>query len=297
MLRPTLTILGGAAIVFVHAGAASATGWLPSPNTSARCATSDAAPIFGYTAAVQGDCELKQQSPLQPAEAARAHTNAGPAPVPAYTCSYVDVQSTVPGGEMFKSCTGSLSAAAPDQPLPVPFLVPKPTPGPPEPAAKNLALSELRNLHLAPPVLRLSPGLNQPQVVNADAWYWLDSAFWQPVSSSVSSAGTTVTVTATPVTATWTSGDGGSVTCAGAGTPYPFGASDPPAQSPTCGHAFTRASAGFPGGVYPLTAQVSWQVGWRASYGETGTFPAMATSATAQVRVVEVQALVTGVRS
>jgi len=294
MLRSALTILGGAAIVFVHVGAASASGWLPAPNTSALCGTSDATPVSGYTSAVQGDCELKQERAARPA-AGKAHTSGSP--VPDYSCSYVDVQSTVPGGDMFKSCTGSLSAAAPDQPLPVPFLVPKPTPGPPAPAAKNLALSELRNLHLAPPVLRLSPGLNQPQVVNAAAWYWLDAAFWRPVSSSVSGAGMSVTVTATPVTATWTSGDGGSVTCAGPGTPYPFGAANPPAQSPTCGHAFTRASAGFPGGVYPLTSQVSWQVGWRASDGEAGTFPAMATSATAQVRVVEVQALVTGVRS
>jgi hypothetical protein len=106
-----------------------------------------------------------------------------------------------------------------------------------------------------------------------------------------------VTVTATPASVTWTSGDGGSVTCAGPGMPYPVGDPNPPAQSPTCGHAFTRSSTGFPGGVYPLTAQVSWQISWQASNGQTGTLPSLTTSATAQVRVVEVQALVTGVRS
>jgi hypothetical protein len=246
----------------------------------------------GYTGDVQGDCDIKQESVSRPAEKTQTTTSSAPA----YVCSYVNVQSAVPGGSMFKSCVGSMNSMAPDQPLPVPFFVP-PASSAPAPTAKTLARSELRNLHLAPPVLRLSPGLDQPQVVNANAWFWLDPAFWQPVASSVSSAGLTVTVTATPVSAMWTSGDGGSVTCAGAGTPYPVGDPNPPAQSPTCGRAFTRASAGFPGGVYPLTAQVSWQIGWRASNGETGTFPPMMTSATAQVRVVEVQALVTGVRS
>ena len=197
---------------------------------------------------------------------------------------------------MIKNCVGDLSAATPDQPLPVPFFVPLPSSSP-APTAKSLAQSELRNLHLAPPQLRLSPGLDQPQVVNVSAWYWLDSSSWQPVAASVSNAGLTVTVTATPVSVTWSSGDGGSVTCAGPGTPYPVGDPNPPGQSPTCGHAFSRASDGFPGKAYPLTAQVSWQVSWRASNGEAGTFPPMTTSATAQVRVVEVQALVTGVRT
>lgn len=283
MLRTALTVVASAAIVVVHAGDASADGWLPAPNTSALCGTFNVTPAAGYTGAVQGDCEIKQEDISRPVKKAQAIASSPPDD----SCSYT-------GGYVVKSCVGSLNLMAPGH-LPVPF--------PPAPAAasaptaKALALTELRNLHLAPPALRLSPGLDQPQVVNADAWYWLDPSFWQPVSASVSSAGLSVTVTATPATATWTSGDGGSVTCSGPGTAYPVGAPNPPAQSPTCGHAFTRSSSGFPGGMYSLRAQVSWQIGWRASNGETGTFPAMTTSATAQVRVVEVQALVTGVRS
>ncbi|MEY9889257.1 hypothetical protein ABIA31_002905 [Catenulispora sp. MAP5-51] len=294
MLRPALALLGSVAIVVAHGGDASAGDLLPAPGTSALCGTSDAKPTAGYTAAIQGDCEITQDGVASPARKAQSIASSPPA----YSCSFTSVPNpnVAGGGYMVKNCVGDGNAATPDQPLPVPFLVPLDDSSS-APTAKSLALSELRNLHLAPPMLRLSPGLDQPQVVNADAWYWLDPASWRPVTATVSNAGLTVTLTATPTLATWTSGDGGSVNCAGAGTPYPVGDPNPPAQSPTCGHAFTRASDGFPGGVYPLTARESWQINWQASNGESGTFPSMTTSSTAQVRVVEVQALVTGVRT
>lgn len=299
MLRAAFTLVGCAALIVVGASGAGASDWLPDPHTSASCNTSGAAPTSGYTSAVQGDCGVASDGSSRPA--AHAKTSTGSA-AKYMSCSYVYVPGTLPNpdasGPYFRSCEPSATpvdnSMSTDPTMKMPILVPVPAP---PPTAEALARSEVRNLHMAPPALHLSPGLDQPQVVNADAWYWLDSASWAPVSASVSSSGLTVTVTATPATATWTSGDGGSVMCAGPGTPYPAGDANPPAQSPTCGHAFTRASTAFPGGTYPLTAQVSWQITWRASDKESGTLPPLTTSATAQLRVVEVQALVTGVRS
>ena len=57
-----------------------------------------------------------------------------------------------------------------------------------------------------------------------------------------------MTTAVTPVSVTWHPGDGSTVTCHGAGTPY-TSADNPASASPDCGHTYTRSSAGQPGGV------------------------------------------------
>lgn len=309
MLKNALRLVASAAPLLCSVGAASASDLSPTGTAGfhADACQQSAANSPTYVNAVQADCGAGIVGrKTRPTSSTQPHTTSAPGYV---SCSYnvpagfvpsmyTNDRNGTPSGPLVKVCVSSPTpvdnSMASDPQMTIPILIPKPSP---PPSLASLAQSAAANLHLAPPAMRLSPGLDKPQVVNVPAWYFLDPASWAPVSSSVAAGAVTVTVTATPVSVTWTSGDGGSVTCAGPGTPYPVEDPNPPAQSPTCGHAFTRASAGFPDGVYPLTAQVSWQIGWRASTGVTGTLPPTATSATAQVRVVEVQALVTGVRS
>jgi hypothetical protein len=108
-----------------------------------------------------------------------------------------------------------------------------------------------------------------------------------PISDSASEGGVTVTLTARVTKVVWTMGDGTSVTCAGAGTPYQdsYGAQ----PSPTCGHTYTHPSTNLPGGVYPVTATAIWDVAWTGG-GQSGEIPFDVTSRTA-VRIGEVQAL------
>ena len=53
------------------------------------------------------------------------------------------------------------------------------------------------------------------------------------------------------------------------------------------------AGSAGPGGVFALTATVTWQVTW-AGGGATGTEPALTSTATVTIRVVESAALTTG---
>ncbi|WP_245778108.1 hypothetical protein [Lentzea xinjiangensis] len=101
-----------------------------------------------------------------------------------------------------------------------------------------------------------------------------------------------VTAVAKPTSVIWTMGDGSTVTCAGAGTPYKAG-TDPKAPSPDCGHVYRRSSASQPGLAYSVTATVYWTVTWSGA-GQGGTFPDMTTTGTATFRVAESQALNNG---
>jgi hypothetical protein len=103
--------------------------------------------------------------------------------------------------------------------------------------------------------------------------------------------GESVTATATPVSVTWHPGDGSTVTCQGAGTPYT--SADNPAASPDCGHTYTSSSAGQPGGAFQATATITWDITWQGGGGAGGALPPLFTTATAAFRVAESQALTT----
>jgi hypothetical protein len=88
---------------------------------------------------------------------------------------------------------------------------------------------------------------------------------------------------------TWDFGDGTTVTCTGAGTPFPAGG-DPEASSPTCGHTYTRSSGT---GTFTIRATLHWNVTWKGG-GQTGAFNDLTTTAAEAVRVEQSEALVTG---
>jgi len=146
-----------------------------------------------------------------------------------------------------------------------------------------------RQLHFPTPTIAANP--RGEQLVGLPTWLWLSDG-WRPVSATVTVPGVSVAATATPYTVTWYMGDGNTVTCDGAGTPFTPG-SDPKASSPTCGHTYTSSSAGHQGQAYSVNATVHWTVAWSGA-GQGGTFPDLTTVAGANFRVAESQAITSG---
>jgi hypothetical protein len=128
------------------------------------------------------------------------------------------------------------------------------------------------------------------QLVGLPVWLTVTPGSWTPVSATASVAGVSVTATAAPVRARWSSGDGGSVVCAGPGTRWRPG-TDPAAASPDCGYRWQRASARAPGGTYLVTAVVAWRVDW-AGAGQSGTVAGLVTTGAVRVAVAESHALI-----
>jgi hypothetical protein len=156
-------------------------------------------------------------------------------------------------------------------------------------AAAERALDEARRrLDLPLP----EPAVNPPgaQLVGVASWLWL-TGVWQSIEATAAIGAVSSTVTARPVEATWSMGDGTTVTCSGAGRPY-----DParPArdQSSDCTHVYTRSSAAEPDGVYPVSVTVTYEVGWSASTGAGGVLDTLTRTTTLPVVVQQAQAVI-----
>jgi hypothetical protein len=161
-----------------------------------------------------------------------------------------------------------------------------------DPGITLLAQEAIRHLNLPGPQIRLNPDSSPkdpnlppaPQVVFVPTWLWIDSAVCAPRSATASLAGVSVTAVGTPTKVTWSTGDGDTVTC-GKGTAWTPGA-NPKAASPDCGHVYSDPSRTVSGGKYTVTATITWQVTWSGG-GATGTEPALTSTASVQVAVVE----------
>lgn len=157
------------------------------------------------------------------------------------------------------------------------------------PSPAELAAMARKQLRLPTPTIAANPA--GEQLVNLPTWLWLSNG-WGSVSATASVPGVSVTATATPTSVTWSMGDGSTVTCQGAGTPFRPG-TDPKAPSPDCGYTYRTSSAGQAGQAFPVTATVHWTVSWSGA-GQGGTFPDMTTTSNAAFRVAEAQALNNG---
>lgn len=190
-----------------------------------------------------------------------------------------------PGAWYVYQCTGNGWVEGVYRP---PIWLPNgPWPGPGGPSAAQLAQQAYNELRLPSPQIHANPA--GPQLVTVPTWLWVDPGMWAPQSATASVPGVSVTATAAPQSVTWTLGDGSTLTCAGAGTPFPPGA-DPRAASPSCGHTYTRSSQGQPGNEFPVTATVHWTVTWTGA-GQGGVFPDLTTTAGAAFTVLESQAV------
>ncbi len=158
------------------------------------------------------------------------------------------------------------------------------------PSAAELARRAYRRLVLAVPVIGTSPPPAVPQLVRVPVWLWLERSGWRPRRATAAVPGLSATAVAVPVRVEWSMGEGTSVVCAGPGTVFRVGVDDPYAGSPDCGHTYPGASTGEPGGVFTVTARVSWRVSWSGG-GRSGVLPALESTGRLRLRVVESQAV------
>ncbi|MDG9709733.1 ATP/GTP-binding protein [Streptomyces sp. DH10] len=138
----------------------------------------------------------------------------------------------------------------------------------------------------------LGPDIASPRpagkyTVGVPMWMWVNQSAttYGPNTASASAGGITVTATAKVSKIEWKMGDGANVTCNGPGTPYQ--ASAGMAQSPTCGHVYSKASAGAKNGKFPITATSTWTIDWQGG-GEAGQLTEIRQS-NVQVAIGELQ--------
>jgi hypothetical protein len=175
---------------------------------------------------------------------------------------------------------------------------PLPIPRPGGPSAGGLPVSPavlaqtaVKHLALQSPLIEASPPVGVDQLVNVPTWLWLAGS-WTSVHATAAVPGVSVTATAVPQLVTWRMGDGSVVVCHGPGTPFASG-DNPAAPSQTCGHTYRESSASAPGGVFTVSATITWNVTW-AGGGGNGAFGGLTTTAAVQMPVAESQAIVTG---
>jgi len=118
-------------------------------------------------------------------------------------------------------------------------------------------------------------------------WTATGAETYGPNTASASAGAVTVTATAKVSEIVWDMGDGHSVTCTTAGTPYraEFGRQ----PSPDCGYHYTKPSSTTSSGKYHVTAASTWTIDWRGG-GQSGQLTETRTS-DVDITVAEVQVL------
>jgi len=234
-----------------------------------------------------------------PAAAAAGPAGAGAGSGVSCVSALSDIPQTQPGGAYYDfHCLGAAAGVAtnrqsqgtvwiPNQVAGTGPLPAAPAPVPLPPPAAVLAREAADQLLLPAPDVEVSPQADHDQVVNFPTWLWLGAGSFAARSRTVTVPGESVTATAVPVSASWTMGDGSTVTCAGPGTPY-TPATPPLSRSPDCGHTYLQPSIGQPAGRYPVTVTARWQISW-AGAGRAGVLPDLLRTATTSFRVAEVQ--------
>lgn len=127
--------------------------------------------------------------------------------------------------------------------------------------------------------------------VGLPVWLWVENQTplsFGPYVESATLGGVTVTATAKVANIAYSMGDGQTVVCANAGTPYAKGYGN--TDSPTCGHRYSQMSPGDGAQPYGVTATSNWEVMWTSSGGGGGVIGTTTQSQT-QIRVGELQAV------
>jgi len=190
---------------------------------------------------------------------------------------------------------GTPTAAQPAACQPQPAAAPGAPAAQPPPNPAVVAQVAITNMNLKPATIGIVPE-NRPGkigVVGAPTWMWVadpGESTTGPMTRSATVGGVTVQAVATLDRIVWDMGDGSSVTCTGAGTPYYDAAGLRP--SPDCGHTYTQPSDRKPGLAYTVTATSYWTVNWQGG-GGAGVIPQILGNQT-QIQVGELQVITTG---
>ncbi|WP_304455291.1 hypothetical protein [Nocardiopsis sp. YSL2] len=158
----------------------------------------------------------------------------------------------------------------------------------------TLIQESIASFDLPAPRISTSPASDGLVLVHTPVWLWVEEEDWADAVATAEVPGWSLSITATPSGTHWTMGDGTEIVCEGPGTPYDPAVHDPEAESPDCGHVYTRASSGQDDGAYTVTAAINWEVAWEFSNGTNGTLDTAATSSEVAVTVEEAQGLVSG---
>ncbi|WP_448060649.1 hypothetical protein [Cellulomonas hominis] len=153
----------------------------------------------------------------------------------------------------------------------------------------ELAARAVDQMRLAGPAIGTTVAADRTGLVGVPVWLWTDVSptTWGPNSATASVPGLSVTATAQVSKIVWDMGDGSTVVCPNAGTPWFEGG----IESPTCDHVFEAPSADQPNDAYTVTATSTWDVTWTGG-GTSGSLTVTRTSSTT-VRIGELQVLVT----
>ncbi|MDT0303614.1 hypothetical protein [Streptomonospora wellingtoniae] len=157
-----------------------------------------------------------------------------------------------------------------------------------------LIVESMDSFELPRPAISSSPAADDLILVKTPVWLWVDEQEWQPATAEADVPDLGLTLTATPRSTRWTTGDGTEFNCDGPGTPFDPAVHAPDAASPDCGHVYTRSSASQDSGTYTVAAEISWDIEWELSNGESGRLDAVTTRSETELAVEESQGLVTG---
>ncbi|MGX1114813.1 hypothetical protein RKD37_000176 [Streptomyces ambofaciens] len=142
------------------------------------------------------------------------------------------------------------------------------------------------------PDIGITPKPGGKGVVGMPVYMWTEKGAetYGPNTASASAGGLTVTATAKVKKIVWTMGDGNTVTCTTAGTPYKAAYGKQP--SPDCGYRYTAPSSTSSTGKYHVTATSTWVVDWTVNGGggQGGQLTEIRNSAV-DITVAEVQVL------
>ncbi|MCZ4098055.1 ATP/GTP-binding protein [Streptomyces sp. H39-C1] len=153
----------------------------------------------------------------------------------------------------------------------------------------QLAREAVDKMTLLGPAIGITPKPGGKGVVGMPVYLWTTKSAetYGPNTASASAGAVTVVATAKVSKIVWTMGDGNSLTCTTAGTPYK--AEYGKAPSPDCGYRYIQASSSQPAGTFHVTATSTWTIDWQGG-GQTGQLTEVRNSAV-DVTVAEVQVL------
>lgn len=160
---------------------------------------------------------------------------------------------------------------------------------PPAPAVDPAVVAQqaVDKMLLRGPEIGITPKPGGTGVIGMPVYMWTAAGpeTYGPNTASATAGAVTVTAVAKVNKIVWSMGDGKSVVCTTAGTPYKksYGA-DP---SPDCGHRYTRPSSTQASGKYHITATSTWTINWTGG-GTSGQLTEVRNS-DVDITVAEVQ--------
>ncbi|MGW1768230.1 ATP/GTP-binding protein [Streptomyces sp. NPDC002073] len=154
---------------------------------------------------------------------------------------------------------------------------------------EDVARRAVDKMLLRGPAIGITPKPGGKGVLGMPVYMWTETGpeTYGPNVASASVGPVSVTATARVSKIVWNMGDGKTVTCTTAGTPYKPGFGTAP--SPDCGHRYERPSSTTSSGKFHVTATSTWSIDWQVTGGaQTGQLSEARTSSV-DIDVAEVQ--------